>query len=168
MKLNKKKGFTIVELVIVIAVIAILAAVLIPTFVRLVRKSKINNDIQIVKELNLALASDAVENEHNTMTDALIAANSFGIDLTKWNVKASGNDIYWDSQNDVFCYLNDGTIEYIPESVEESKRLNQDSDKLWKIVTKAMTQEELTATKTSIYFGSPEAAASLNGKTVSR
>ncbi|MGM9683101.1 MAG: type IV pilin protein, partial [Eubacteriales bacterium] len=32
MKNTKKKGFTIVELVIVIAVIAILAAVLIPTF----------------------------------------------------------------------------------------------------------------------------------------
>ena len=32
MKRNNKKGFTIVELVVVIAVIAILAAVLIPTF----------------------------------------------------------------------------------------------------------------------------------------
>ena len=31
-KLNNKKGFTIVELVIVIAVIGILAGVLIPTF----------------------------------------------------------------------------------------------------------------------------------------
>ena len=32
MKRNNKKGFTIVELVVVIAVIAILSAVLIPTF----------------------------------------------------------------------------------------------------------------------------------------
>ena len=37
MKRNKK-GFTIVELVIVIAVIAILAAVLIPTFSSLIRR----------------------------------------------------------------------------------------------------------------------------------
>ena len=35
----KKKGFTIVELVIVIAVIAVLAAVLIPTFVNLTKKA---------------------------------------------------------------------------------------------------------------------------------
>ena len=35
---KSKKGFTIVELVIVIAVIAILAAVLIPTFSNLVKK----------------------------------------------------------------------------------------------------------------------------------
>ncbi len=38
-KTNKKKGFTIVELVIVIAVIAILAAVLIPTFNNVVEKA---------------------------------------------------------------------------------------------------------------------------------
>lgn len=35
-----KNGFTIVELVIVIAVIAILAAVLIPTFSNLVKKAQ--------------------------------------------------------------------------------------------------------------------------------
>ena len=39
MKLTNKKGFTIVELVIVIAVIAILAAVLIPTFSGVVAKA---------------------------------------------------------------------------------------------------------------------------------
>lgn len=40
MKENKKKGFTIVELVIVIAVIGILSAVLIPTFSSLISNSK--------------------------------------------------------------------------------------------------------------------------------
>ena len=38
-KKNKRRGFTIVELVIVIAVIAILAAVLIPTYANLVKKA---------------------------------------------------------------------------------------------------------------------------------
>ena len=46
MKKTKKKGFTVVELVIVIAVIAILAAILIPTFVSLVRKADTAADIQ--------------------------------------------------------------------------------------------------------------------------
>lgn len=40
MKKNNKKGFTIVELVIVIAVIAILSAVLIPTFTSISKKAK--------------------------------------------------------------------------------------------------------------------------------
>ena len=35
-KLNHKKAFTVVELVIVIAIIAVLAAVLIPTFAGLI------------------------------------------------------------------------------------------------------------------------------------
>ena len=39
MKRNNKKGFTIVELVIVIAVIAILSAVLIPTFSGITEKA---------------------------------------------------------------------------------------------------------------------------------
>ena len=40
MKRNNKKGFTIVELVIVIAVIAILAGVLIPTFAGIVKTAQ--------------------------------------------------------------------------------------------------------------------------------
>ena len=40
MKNTKKRGFTIVELVIVIAVIAILASVLLPTFTGVVTKAK--------------------------------------------------------------------------------------------------------------------------------
>lgn len=42
-KLNNKKGFTIVELVIVIAVIGILAAVLIPTFSGVIDKANESN-----------------------------------------------------------------------------------------------------------------------------
>ena len=40
MRNTNKKGFTIVELVIVVAVIAILAAVLIPTFSGIIAKAK--------------------------------------------------------------------------------------------------------------------------------
>ncbi len=47
-KLNKK-GFTIVELVIVIAVIAILAAVMIPTFSTIIGKANANKALTEVK-----------------------------------------------------------------------------------------------------------------------
>lgn len=52
MKRNNKKGFTIVELVIVIAVIAILAGVLIPTFAGIVKKA---NNSSIQQETRAAL-----------------------------------------------------------------------------------------------------------------
>lgn len=46
MKKSTKKGFTLVELVIVIAVIAILAAVLIPTFSGVIERANISADLQ--------------------------------------------------------------------------------------------------------------------------
>ena len=49
MKKLNKKGFTIVELVIVIAVIAILAAVLIPTFATVIDKANRSAAIQAAK-----------------------------------------------------------------------------------------------------------------------
>ncbi|MBS6447107.1 MAG: type II secretion system protein [Clostridiales bacterium] len=46
---NKKKGFTLVELVIVIAVIAILAGVMVATFSNVVDKANKSADLQEVK-----------------------------------------------------------------------------------------------------------------------
>ena len=58
-KNNNKKGFTIVELVIVIAVIAILAAVLIPTFANVIEKANQSAAYQEAKnEYTELLASD--------------------------------------------------------------------------------------------------------------
>ena len=51
MKNTKKKGFTIVELVIVIAVIGILSAILIPTFTHLVKNA---NDTKLQADLRNA------------------------------------------------------------------------------------------------------------------
>ena len=62
MKNSNKKGFTIVELVIVIAVIAILAAVLIPTFSGLVKKANVSADIQAVRQMNTALEMEQAKN----------------------------------------------------------------------------------------------------------
>lgn len=61
MKRKLKKAFTITELVIVIAVIAILAAVLIPTFSNVVDNSKKSHDTQYAKELNVALNNYTIE-----------------------------------------------------------------------------------------------------------
>ena len=55
MKINSKRGFTIVELIIVIAVIAILAAVLIPTFSNLINQANEAVDESLVRNLNESL-----------------------------------------------------------------------------------------------------------------
>lgn len=60
---SKKRAFTITELVIVIAVIAILAAVLIPTFSNVIGKANKSADEQLVKEINIALYNDQVSKQ---------------------------------------------------------------------------------------------------------
>ena len=148
MKRSNKKGFTIVELVIVIAIIAILAAVLIPTFASLIQKANESKDTQLVKNLNTALAAD--NKEHKTMTDALKAAEAFGYDVGKINASATGNEILWDSENDVFCYLKDGNVEYIPES-----NATKPADyKLWKIYN---ADDKLESQIYSIYWNRTDA-----------
>ncbi len=104
MKNKQRKGFTIVELVIVIAIIAILAAVLIPTFSNIIYKAKVSKDTQLIRNLNTALAAD--NQEHKTMQSAVEAAEAFGYDLAKIDASATDNKILWDSVNDVFCYYN--------------------------------------------------------------
>lgn len=68
-----KRAFTIMELVVVIAVIAILAAVLIPTFSNVVQNAKVSNDTQTASTLNVALAAYNVE-DPITSEDDLRAA----------------------------------------------------------------------------------------------
>jgi prepilin-type N-terminal cleavage/methylation domain-containing protein len=68
---RSKKAFTIVELVIVIVVVAILAAVLIPTFASLIEKAKLSSDEQAVKSMNTTLTADEVLNGKPTALETV-------------------------------------------------------------------------------------------------
>jgi len=80
MKRTNKKGFTIVELVIVIAVIAILAAVLIPTFSNVIEKSHHSACLQEAKTtLEQTYADDMSDGKVDTMSTGLTTGKSKGI-----------------------------------------------------------------------------------------
>ena len=112
--MNKnRKGFTIVELVIVIAIIAILAAVLIPTFASLIAKANVSVDTLLVRNLNHALTAEKAGGENNkTMYDALMMTKSAGYDIDTI-VSKSGNNIAWDSKNDRFVLIDPNNDTYI-------------------------------------------------------
>ena len=125
MKHSRKnnRAFTLVELVIVIAVIAILAAVLIMAFSGVIRKANISKDTELIRNLNTALIMDkALGGKHPTMTAVLQTAEEAGYLVDRINASAIGNEILWDSVNDLFCYFdkdNDGKITYIPDFTPE-------------------------------------------------
>ena len=72
MKKTNKKGFTLVELVIVIAVIAILAAVLIPVFSNLIGKAKDAAALQNARTTLEELAVEAADNNQDIPADVVI------------------------------------------------------------------------------------------------
>lgn len=69
MKRNNKKGFTIVELVIVIAVIAILAGVMIPTFGAIIDNA---NESRAIQEGKNALTAKHAEDLEDGIVDNLV------------------------------------------------------------------------------------------------
>ena len=124
MKRTNKKGFTTVELVIVIAVIAILAAVLIPTFANLIRKANISADTQLAKNLNTALAMDTAENgKPSGFGDVLDALYENGFVLANMNPTTDGCYFVWEEdENQIMLVEIDGTepkVLYSPKDAGE-------------------------------------------------
>lgn len=74
--LKSKKGFTIVELVIVIAVIAILAAVLIPTFTNVSAKAKESAALQVSRNAYTEFIAETVA--ENDLSDKTVVIESDG------------------------------------------------------------------------------------------
>ena len=104
----RKKGFTIVELVIVIAVIAILAAILIPTFSGIIKKANIASDTAMAKNMNTALVmADSEGNVPEDMGDVLFILYEAGYALENLNPTTNGYYFVWDSSTNQILFLTD-------------------------------------------------------------
>lgn len=97
MKKINKKAFTIVELVIVIAVMAVLAAVLIPTFSGIIKNSKLRADESEIAAINTQLAIFKTENGREISSEADIYAvikETYGEDKAQTFVSRRVKDGY--------------------------------------------------------------------------
>ncbi len=141
-----KKGFTLVELLVVIAILAILATVSVVGYTAFIQRAHESNDIQLLQSLNTLILDKRLNNELETPHDAFdFVRTEGGVDLGKFHSKIEGCEILWDNYNKIFCYLNsEGNIQYVPESVPAVDAQNSD---LWII------SETVHATYSTYYVG---------------
>lgn len=137
---NKKKGFTIVELVIVVAVIGVLTAILVPTFVNLTNKANEASNQAFVKNLNTAMAMrEAEEGKNKTMSEAVEDAKMIGFDVEKLT-PVNGRDLVWDSVSNRFLLLEpNGDVWF----GKEDKKATDDVQ-IWKIYDAMPTTQKFS------------------------
>ena len=122
MKNTNKKGFTIVELVIVIAVIAILAAVLIPTFASIVNKANISADQQAVRQMNVALVAGSVEGKPAGSEDVIeiLAEAGYNSRIALIPVSSGYQFCWYSTENSIVLVDTEGNIVY-PENLADAE-----------------------------------------------
>lgn len=158
MKSKMKKGFTLTELVIVIAVIAILAAVLIPTYTTLVRKANISADTQLCKNMNSALAT---EQNVEDMQQVVNILGDAGYGIGKFNPTTENYRFVWDKSSNQILLLNENM-----EVVSHAKDYDTDNWELWLTVKNA--KEVVTSKKMNFnYFLAYDYSGSINITTMS-
>ena len=144
-----KKAFTITELVIVIAVVAILAAVLIPTFANILNKAEESADTQTVTNINQILSAEEIINgKPETMHEAISVVEDGGYKLENLTPTRDGYDIVWDEEYNRLALLNENG-----KTVYSAGEVTKDKWKLWKIVDDI---PENYAAEGFSYYASPE------------
>jgi type IV pilus assembly protein PilA len=117
---NNKKGFTIVELAIVIAVIAILAGVLIPTFASLSKKAK---EAAALEEVNAAytvyIADNVLESDESSV-DKIHIEHENGVIVTIVNGEIAVGEPDSDSVEYQFGKNSDGDTTLVPATPSSS------------------------------------------------
>ena len=172
---SKKKGFTIVELVIVIAVIAVLAAVLIPTFSNLVKKANISADQQAVVQMNKLLAMGESVNDLPENTDDVVEVlieNGYTSDLTTYY---SNYQLAWVKEKNVVVLIENNAIvfpeQYIGMTFETIRPMAQDitdiKESLASGNTVFVSDDIIADTADDLHFKTEgNYALNLNGNTV--
>ena len=138
---SKKKGFTIVELVIVIAVVAILAAVLIPTFSNLIKKANESADIQALATMNKYLALEEVENKPEEIIDVYKALDKYDIKAETYTPLYKGRYYFYDLNLNKVLYV-DETYKVIAPA--EHKDIAKSTS--WRSLNGQLNETEIVAT----------------------
>ena len=151
MKRTNKKGFTIVELVIVIAVIAILAAVLIPNISRLVKKANESSDIQAVRNMNTFLAAEGATGDIKSILDVYDLFVDSGYNVKSYSPLYSGRHFYYDKQYNQILYVEteSGKVLFPEERKNDNITTTLKNHDLFSLSMEVPTLEEVAIDSTT-------------------
>jgi prepilin-type N-terminal cleavage/methylation domain-containing protein len=93
-KLNKKRGgFTLVEIMIVVAIIALLAAIAVPGFLRARKRSQASKVLNDLRLIDAAVDQYAIENNKATTN---------GVNVKDWTAYLKSGTALYNTGNDLF------------------------------------------------------------------
>jgi len=114
-RFNNEKGFTMIELIIVIALIAVIGAMLVPNFSETVKRTKIKTDINSLRTIQNAI--DLYEAEANTnVTDIKqLADNGYlpKMPKTQYNTSDTSYKLEKVNNNTIVVYSYTTSDEFI-------------------------------------------------------
>ena len=139
-KLNNKKGFTIVELVIVIAVIGILAGVLIPTFSNVTKSA---NETAAMEEAKNSLTAVLSANKGAIATNSkFVVKGEYVFNYENGALQTTADDKAKVTNTKLVVYLNDKLVQKLSETKTYVEELGSDAEKS---IVAALAKVDITA-----------------------
>lgn len=90
-KRRNNKGFSLVELIIVIAIMAILAGILAPQFIKYIKKSRVSTDIQNAQQIATAISAEYADAGEETTVGFVVINDETGAAGWKTGDAGEGN-----------------------------------------------------------------------------
>ena len=114
-----KKGFTLVELVVVIAVIAILAATSVGVYFGMLESANRSADQQAVVQMNKILLSEDTLGDVDNILDVHKAFERNGLSTKSYTALAKDHTFYYDTDYNKILYVNNSGDNLVVEYPEE-------------------------------------------------
>jgi prepilin-type N-terminal cleavage/methylation domain-containing protein len=104
---SSRKGFTLVEIMIVVAIIALLAAIAVPGFLRARKRSQASKILNDLRMIDSAIDQYAIETNR---------ATGFVVNVPDWTNYVKKNSVLYNTGNDLFGdTYGPQTVDTIPQ-----------------------------------------------------